>query len=102
VFVILIAAGIWLLYANRTVVLQPSETKTISYLCEQGKTIEATYATSSVSLKLSDGRSMTLPQTSSASGIRYANADESLIFWSKGNGAFTMENNKEVFRIVSR
>jgi len=47
--------------------------------------------TGSVSLVLSDKREMILKQTISASGIRYANPDESFIFWSKGNGAFISE-----------
>jgi hypothetical protein len=32
-----------------------------------------------------------LPQAQSASGIRYANADESFVFWGKGNTAFVSE-----------
>ena len=79
---------------------------TVSYSCDKGKTIVAAFyqgeekpavegqmpiPTGSVVLKLSDGRSMTLPQTISADGGRYANVDESFIFWSKGNGAFIME-----------
>ena len=79
-----------------------------SYACDAGKTIAATYyqgaastapagsstppvPNGSVALVLSDGRSLTLPQTISGSGIRYANADESLVFWSKGNTAFITE-----------
>lgn len=81
---------------------------TASYSCDGGKTIIASYYAGSstppaapnepphpggsVDIALSDGRAMTLPQTISADGGRYANADESLIFWSKGNGAFVMEN----------
>jgi membrane-bound inhibitor of C-type lysozyme len=80
---------------------------TVSYSCDGSKTILAKYyesdakpfsspdqppiPTGSVALALSDGRSMTLPQTISADGGRYANSDESFIFWSKGTGAFVME-----------
>jgi len=79
-----------------------------SYTCDEGKTITAAYLagssvpagatdempspTGSVNLVLGDGRTMILPQTISASGIRYANADESFVFWSKGETAFTEEN----------
>jgi len=80
----------------------------VMYACDAGKTIAATYyegaASSapanantppvpdgSVALVLSDGRTETLPQTISGSGIRYANADESLVFWSEGNTAFITE-----------
>ena len=79
-----------------------------SYACDEGKTITATYyqgaastapassstppvPNGSVALVLSDGRSMTLAQTISGSGIRYAAADESIVFWSKGNTAFITE-----------
>ena len=45
----------------------------------------------SVSLKLSDGRSLTVPQAMSASGARYANKDETFVFWNKGDTAFVTE-----------
>jgi membrane-bound inhibitor of C-type lysozyme len=79
---------------------------TVSYSCDAGKTIVADFyqgenkpvsagqmpiPTGSVALKLGDGRSITLPQTISADGGRYANKDESFVFWSKGNGAFITE-----------
>jgi membrane-bound inhibitor of C-type lysozyme len=46
---------------------------------------------------LSDGRTMILPQTISADGTRYANKDDSVIFWSKGNGLVFTENGKETY-----
>ena len=86
---------------------------TVSYACDAGKAITAAFyegATvppagpdlpptpgGSVHLVLSDGRTMTLPQTISADGIRYANAGESFIFWSKGDGAFVMEGNVQTY-----
>lgn len=95
-----------LLGSNTTADMQTQVGKTW-YACDDGKTITATFyqgAASSVqagsssppapngsaALMLSDGRSMTLPQTISASGIRYA-ADNSLVFWSKGSTAFITE-----------
>jgi len=82
-----------------------------TYSCDQNKTIDATYYQGidkpspspdlpptpggSVYLALSDGRKMTLSQTLSADGTRYANKDESFIFWSKGNGALVLENNQQ-------
>jgi len=50
-----------------------------------------------VDLKLSDGRVMTLPQTMSGSGARYANAGETIVFWNKGNTAFIEEGGKTTF-----
>jgi membrane-bound inhibitor of C-type lysozyme len=87
---------------------EQQETAKVTYACDASKTIVATYYTGpsqavqassttpptpngSVALTLSDGRAMTLPQTISGSGIRYANADESLVFWSEGNTAFITE-----------
>lgn len=85
----------------------------VTYACAEGKSIEATYyeggaqvvvspgeppvPTGSVDVTLSDGRSMSLPQTLSASGIRYANVDESFIFWNKGNGAFAFEGDVQTY-----
>lgn len=76
----------------------------VSYTCDEGKTISAEYIqgndtasttpdgrpvpSGAVELSFADGTIVRLPQTLSASGIRYANADESFIFWSKGTTAF--------------
>lgn len=83
-----------------------------SFTCDGGKTIAASFyqgsttpaqagqppvANGSVALSLSDGRSLTLPQTISGSGIRYANADESMVFWEKGNTAFMTESGTTTF-----
>jgi membrane-bound inhibitor of C-type lysozyme len=68
---------------------------TVKYACADNKTIDATYYADKVAIVLSDGREMTLPQTMSGSGIRYANADESFVFWSKGNTAFATEGDPD-------
>ncbi len=83
----------------------------VAYMCNESKTIDASYYESPAKpasvvgqpptpngyakLILSDGRALDLPQTISASGARYANADETFIFWSKGNGALVLEEGKE-------
>lgn len=81
-----------------------------TYICNNDKTIDAAYykgetktvepgeqpiPTGSVKIALSDGRVLNLVQTISADGARYANSDESFIFWSKGNSALVLENNVE-------
>ena len=53
--------------------------------------------TGRVTLTLSDGRTMTLPQTLSADGGRYTNADESIVFWNKGDTAFITENGADTY-----
>lgn len=67
----------------------------VDYTCADDKTIAATYYADKVDLVLSDGRTMSLPQTMSGSGIRYADADESFVFWSKGDDAFATEGDDE-------
>jgi membrane-bound inhibitor of C-type lysozyme len=107
--VIVILAG-WWITSNRPATPSPSETNTpiatAAFACDNGKSIGASFyqgsttaaapdqpptPSGSVALQLSDGRTMTLPQTISGSGIRYANADESFVFWGKGNTAFVQE-----------
>jgi len=68
---------------------------TATYRCEGDKGIDATYYPDSVDLTLTDGRSLELPQVISGSGTRYANADESFQFWSKGDTAFVTEGSDE-------
>jgi membrane-bound inhibitor of C-type lysozyme len=62
-----------------------------TFKCKDGKSIEATFYADLVDLKLSDGRSMKVPQAMSASGARYANKDETFVFWNKGDTAFVTE-----------
>lgn len=84
----------------------------VYYNCDNGKGIKASYykgpvvsvksgempsPSGKVELVLSDGRKTTLLQTISGSGIRYAVGDESIVFWSKGESAFIIENNTETY-----
>lgn len=55
------------------------------------KTIQAVFKRESVNITLNDKRIFELPQVISASGARYANQDESFVFWNKGNRAFVTE-----------
>jgi len=117
---LLIAAGAYVWY----VALRPtppvststnnvSEVSSQTYLCNDDKSIATVFykddtvalpianepptPNGSVHIRLNDGRTFSLPQTLSASGIRYANADESIIFWSKGNSAFIEEGNQKTY-----
>ena len=70
------------------------------FACSGDKSIDATFVNGTidtVDLKLSDGRSMSLAETRSGSGARYANADESFVFWNKGNTAFIEESGKTTY-----
>lgn len=68
--------------------------------CAGGKSIDATFInakSSSVQLAFSDGRRMTLPQTMSGSGARYASKGDKVVFWNKGNTAFVEEGGKTTY-----
>lgn len=84
---------------------------TVTFMCDGNKKIYAEFYKNkvtqgnlqdqpptpdgSVKLKLDINKEMTLKQTISADGGRYANDDESFIFWTKGNGVMILENNTE-------
>jgi membrane-bound inhibitor of C-type lysozyme len=78
----------------------PQNQNTALYTCDAGKTITAnflnsTLPASSVMLVLSDGRSFSLPQVMSGSGIRYeegAGTSKDIQFSSEGDNAFLSEN----------
>ena len=78
----------------------PPATLKAVFRCSGGKTIDATFRNGnqgSVRLALSDGRTLDLPQARSASGARYANAGDAVVFWNKGDTAFIEENGKTTF-----
>ena len=63
----------------------------------ENKNISALFFKDKVELTLSDERNMLLMQVVSASGARYANTDESFVFWNKGDTAFVTEGDKTTF-----
>lgn len=67
------------------------------FACDNKKAIGANLFKRGVILTLSDGRVLTLPQTISASGVRYANSDESFVFWNKGDAASVDENGTRTY-----
>jgi len=89
----LVVLAMMLLTAGQTLAETPIASAT--FKCEDGKSIDATFYADKVDLKLSDGRTMELPQVISGSGTRYANKDESFVFWSKGDTAFVTEGSDE-------
>jgi len=84
-----------------------------TYYCDGDKTIQATYQevtgldsseakpeqipqpTGSLKLTFAGDKTVSLAQTISASGARYENKAQSLVFWSKGSGALVLENDQE-------
>ena len=80
---------------SATPALAETPVATATFKCADAKSIEATFYADKVDLKLSDGRSMSVPQAMSASGARYANKDETFVFWNKGDTAFVTEGKDE-------
>lgn len=72
-----------------------------TFYCDNTQTIQATFATSSVALMLSDGRMFSLPQAVSASGARYeatTTAGVDTVFWNEGDDAFLTEGAKTTYQ----
>ena len=114
ILIVIVGMGLW--YTNnkkkdnKNPSTLPSLITKVSYICKESKIIEASFykgelklvepgempkPTGSVKIVLSDDRKFDLAQTISADGSRYANSNESFVFWSKGNGALVLENNIE-------
>lgn len=99
----LVSAAALVVAGAVSVVAQPAAS--VAYRCDSGKTLSAEYFNGPlrtapdgrpepggrVDLVLGDGRRLSLPQTLSGSGIRYADPAETIVFWSKGDGAFLEE-----------
>jgi membrane-bound inhibitor of C-type lysozyme len=78
----------------------PADVIAATFTCDGKKRVRAVFrnrAQPQVDLVLSDGRCLSLPQAKSASGARYANRDESIVFWNKGDGAFVEEQGKRTY-----
>ena len=71
--------------------LAQAPTAEAEFKCDGDKSIKAVFYPEKVALTLSDGRTAELPQTVSGSGARYADADEAMVFWNKGDTAFITE-----------
>ncbi len=64
----------------------------ILFKCDANSELKAEFLDESVRLMLSDGRQISLPQVISASGVKYANTDESFVFHTENNNAWVEEN----------
>lgn len=102
----LIAAGYSWCDATQTCIRQwetyctNAKPKIAVFDCDDEKTITATFYPTDdqyADLVLSDERAMSVPRAVSASGARYAKADETFVFWNKGDTAFITENNVTTF-----
>jgi len=104
IITILVSTGIFCLYQKSLPKNTVAEKATgriinsVTFSCAGNKTIQVLFFEDKAELNLSDGRHMLLLQAISASGARYANTDESFVFWNKGNTAFIEESNKSTFK----
>lgn len=80
--------------ANRTTPAS-AVVSTASFLCRDGKTMDASFTSDAVTLTLSDTRALVLPQVMSGSGIRYEKDD--IAFVSKGSNAFLEEKGEQTY-----
>jgi len=77
---------------------EPTRTPSLeaNFTCNDNKSLEVAFYNEgdfpSANLVMSDGTSVLLYQVESASGARYANSDESIVFFNSGNEAFVEEN----------
>lgn len=78
-------------YFEKKAMAPKPDTITAIFDCDEGKSVVAAFSGQIVDLTLSDGRQMVLNQAISADGARYANPDETFVFWNKGNTAFIQE-----------
>lgn len=67
------------------------------FSCADDKTIAAHFSSQQAKLILSDGRTLDLTVATSASGARYASADEQTVFWNKGDQANLEEQGKVTY-----
>jgi len=114
---LILLAGYWLLsFENKdeSPVVTPEAAVVqgqATYLCTDGHTVQAVFmeqgpvpvsvpgqpptSNAFVLLRLDTAPEIRLPQVVSADGGRYANDDESLVFWIKGSGAMVLENDEQ-------
>lgn len=101
--------GAWIFVDNSTQTILPvTKSQTVTYSCDQGKTITVTYIegpeaakpapgeppvpTGSAEISLNGQSTSTLHQTISADGARFANKDESLVVWNKGDQVMVLRS----------
>ena len=91
VAIFLLGFGLGRHYENGLLLGKP--VATAKFACDGDKVITADFYKHFVHISALGLGSLYLPQTISASGARYANDDESLVFWNKGDTAFVTQGN---------
>ncbi len=89
---VVVGVGAYLIWGPKKVAVTPpvvTPVTTVHYMC-RNSSIDAVFSSATVSLTLSDGRKIVLPQTPSGSGMRYESG--TVAFIGKGDNAFLEEN----------
>lgn len=89
VFVFFLGLSLGRRFENNFILGEPSNS--VEFTCADSKNIKADFYKNFVHIETRIWEGVYLPQTISASGARYANSDESIVFWNKGNTAFITE-----------
>ncbi|MFA6602161.1 MAG: META domain-containing protein [Candidatus Paceibacterota bacterium] len=99
VIIIVIAAAAFLLTRPKDARVGSGAPVFVSavFYSSSGQRVNAVFSEGKVDLGGSFG-SITLKQVISASGARYANDDESFVFWNKGNDVTIYQNGKVIFQ----
>ena len=90
--VVIVSLGVY--KTSRHDTIAPTIETPSSYFCVEG-VLKATYDTTNVTLRLLDGRTVTLSQTISGSGVRYEN--ENMVFVTKGDYGTLSEGNTALY-----
>ncbi len=88
--------------SSKTADRKPSEEtpqiiSTAVFMDEKGDTVPALFYEGAVLFTAKGVGDLVLPQTISASGARYANEDESVVFWNKGDSITITKDGQEIF-----
>lgn len=99
----------WIIYAGKQIPApqQPAgevpsevpapEVNSVTFYSASGEKVTATFGDNYVAFSSEIVGNMTLPQALSGSGARYADANEKVVFWNKGNEVTIYQDNKIVF-----
>lgn len=97
IFVLFIIALLVLFYiekAKKVIAPEREPTNITSYYCTEG-TLKVVYEKNEAEVTFPDGKIEAFTQTVSADGGRYASGQD--VFWSKGDGAFVMNGDKNIY-----
>jgi membrane-bound inhibitor of C-type lysozyme len=95
IIIVLILVAVGAYAYSRSHHTSPQVVSTASYLCRDGKTMDASFTATDVTLTLSDTRAFVLPQVMSGSGVRYEK--NGVVFVGKGDNAFLTEQGTETY-----